>query len=253
MFEAFHKLLHSEKGNPITPGPSYEIENQEEITYLLSLAFKSRTLLSARIKGQEEIFTTAIIGIYDEYDFFVMDELTPNQGNPALIEAREILLFGRLDGVELRFRSSLIQENEKNGIAFYKMTLPKKILYRQKRLDHRISTSSINIPFRGRVGKGVKTIITGHVTNLSRKGIGIILDNRIDVHAGEVIPTCKVNLPGEGNILFSLEVCFYAWDNHNNRGRIGGKFCKIDASCQRKIQRTLKRIERARVKRQGQV
>ena len=166
-------------------------------------------------------------------------------------------LSGRLAGVDIRFSTQLIDAKAKGGVAFYKAEMPQDVFFLQRREDFRVPTSGARITFHALRGEGGHQIIKGHVNDLSRRGIGVILDDPITLQRGEILPSCSLSIDreageedwGEGDVSFSLEVCFSA--NNDQRGitRMGGRFDTIDPESMRKVSQLLNQLERAQARR----
>lgn len=243
------KRIFPDKEPDASPQSDHEIIEREQIVALLMRATTHHVLFSVRLPEQANTFSTALLGIYDEHEFIILDELTPEQGHQMLVNGVEMRLSGRLEGVELNFRTSLLEIREKSGVAYYKTNLPTTLRYYQQRNAYRIPSRGVGITFHGLRGKGMRQMLKGYVNDLSRDGAGIILSDEIHLYKGEILPSCIISVPGEGEITFSLEVCFCTRNSQLQVTRIGGRFKNIDQTSLRKIRRSLNRIERAQTRR----
>jgi c-di-GMP-binding flagellar brake protein YcgR len=227
----------------------FRVETKDQVVALLVRASSTHVLFRVELPGQEHTFSTALLGIYDEHDFIILDELSPETGHRLLRNGDKISLSGRLDGVVLRFSAQLLEVRKKNGIAFYKATLPPNLYYGQQRSACRIPSSGADINFHALRGRGSSQILKGYVSDLSREGVGIILTEEVELYQGEIIPSCIVRLPDEGEVSFSLEVCFCKQNAKQQVTRVGGKFTQIDPSSLQKIRKVLYRMERKHTRR----
>ncbi len=250
MFNALLNIIPTKSGKARSGRSTYKITGAKQIIALLTQAHTAHCLFFARFKDQPEQFTTALLGVYPKHGFLVLDELSPKEGHELLLQDGSPQLIGKIDGVDLRFDTRLIEAREKSGIAFYKMTLPESVIYRQLRQDHRVSTGALKLPFRGYRGKGYQQGLRGYVCDLSRSGIGVILEETVTtLYPGEVLPACTVKLPGAGEVLFSLEVRHSRPNKQREITRIGGRFEEIDADSRKKIVRLINELERQQCKR----
>ena len=228
---------------------SYRIQDQKQLAALFHLAYENHALFFIFFEDQPNPFTTAVLGVYPEHGFLVLDELAPREGHDLLLQRGEFRATGKVDGVDLRFRSRLIEAREKSGIAFYKVEIPESAFYRQQREEHRVSTSGERIRFRGYRGRAYQQTLNGYLTDLSHTGLGVVLEELAPLYQGETLPTCSIHLPDHGEALFSLKVRFAHQNRQREVTRIGGKFAEIDKESYRKIVRTITRLERERCKR----
>ncbi len=243
------KFFGREKLPTYRSSASYRIRDQKQLAALFNLAYESHALFFVYFEDQPNPFTTAVLGIYPEHGFLVLDELAPKEGHELLLQRGRFQASGKVDGVDLRFRSRLIEAREKSGIAFYKVEIPESAFYRQQREEHRVSTSGEHIRFRGYRGRAYRQTLNGYITDLSHTGLGIVVEELAPLYQGETLPTCSIHLPDYGEALFSLKVRFAHQNRQRDVTRVGGKFAEIDKESYRKIVRTITRLERERCKR----
>jgi len=248
MFDLLRRIFSDKAPNP-PPAANHQVDETEQILALLIRASTHKVLFSVRLPEHNNTFSTALLGIYDEHEFIVLDELSPEQGHRLLEIGGVMELSGRLEGVELCFTTSLLEIREKNGVAYYKTGMPTRLEYYQHRTAFRIPSRALGISFHGLRGKGMRQIVKGYVNDLSRDGAGIILTEGIDLYKGEILPSCIISVPGEGEIAFSLEVCFCNRKAQQQITRIGGRFKNIDHVSLQKIRRSLNRLERIQTRR----
>ncbi|MCB1759822.1 MAG: flagellar brake protein [Gammaproteobacteria bacterium] len=221
----------------------FRVIAKEQVVALLLRASATHLLFRVELPGQAHSFSTALLGIYDEHDFLILDELSPEFGDRLLRVGQRITLTGRLEGVVLSFSTQLLEIRKKNGAAFYKARLPATLHYQQQRSANRVTSSGADIDFHALRGRGSSQLLKGYVSDLSREGVGIILTDEVELYPGEIISSCLLRLPGEGEISFSLEVCFCKTDRQQQFTRLGGRFEVIDPSSLQKILRVLKRMQ----------
>ncbi len=230
-------------------GGSFQVSNPKHLNLLLTNAYETHALFLAYFKDHPEQYTTALLGVYPEHGFIVLDEFSPKEGHELLLEKNECKVTGKLDGVDLRFSVKLIEARTKSGIAFYKIETPKTVFYRQRREDFRVSTGAENIPFLGYRGKDYQQTLRGSVVDISAEGMGILLDDAVNIYPGDLLPACTVTLPNKEKILFSLEARCVQTNRERGTSRIGGRFAEIDHPSHRKVVRLLKKLEREQCKR----
>jgi c-di-GMP-binding flagellar brake protein YcgR len=250
MFDALFGKTSTNSGKVRSGRSTYKITSPKQIATLLNQAHQAHCLLYTRFKDNPERFNTALLGIYPKQGFLVLDELTPKEGHELLLTEKQVQVIGKVDGVDLRFDTRLLEAREKSGIAFYKMALPDSVIYRQLRQEHRVSTGALRMTFRGYRGQGYQQALRGFVCDLSRGGIGVILEEMPTLYPGDIMPACTVVLPQQEEILFSLEVRHSRPNSQREITRIGGRFEEIDADSRRKIVRLINKLEREKCKRQ---
>ncbi len=249
MFKALQKVFGtpSRASHPMITG--HHVKDREQVVSLLIQIHQAHVLLNVTVGDHKAQYSSALLGIYEEHGFIVLDELTPEEGHHRLLEQHDLKVAGRLEGVEFRFATRLQEAREKSSIAFYKVDLPEEIYYRQRRKDFRIPSRGLATRFHGLRGKGQRQILKGYVNDLSRKGIGLILEDDVSLSQGEVLPSCIIKIPGEKEIAFSLEVRFSRYNQQQQVTRVGGRFRDIDRESLRRICSTINKLERAQARR----
>ncbi len=244
------KLLHRNKGTEADSQAPFKITHCSEIVSLLQQAYRGRTIFSVHLKGDTQLYSTLLLGIYADHGFFVLDELTPKEGHEQLLNNQTLQISGRVEGVMLSFTTRLIEAREKAGVPFYKIAMPEFVLYKQQRKEHRISTTGHWMPFHGIESFKTKKALRGYVSDLSQKGIGLIVeDTELPLNRQDILSNCRVTLPDEEEAPFSLEVRFIAENRSRKVTRVGGLFNAIDEGTLRRIVRTKNKLEREQCKR----
>lgn len=228
---------------------AYLLDTPQQINPLLKQIHKGHILLSAHFKEGQRASSTAILGIYVEHGFIVLDELTPKLGHKQFLETKEVTIRCRLDGVDVGFKSRLIEAREKDSVAFYKVSIPTVVRHMQRRHDHRVATRGTTIPFEAYQAENGNRPIRGELSDISRHGIGVILRDSVKLNAEDVLSNCNITLPEFGKVSFSLEVRFFARNDASKTARLGGRFNEIDRESVQKISRIINVLERAEAKR----
>ncbi len=249
MFESLRNAISSSGDKKAGYKSEFILDNPQQIAPLLKQIHKARTLLNTSFKGSKNSYGTAILGIYIEHGFLVLDELTPKSGHKHLLEEREILVRCRQDGVDVAFKTTLVEAREKDGVAFYKVAIPQVMRYVQRRQDHRVATRGENIPFHAYSEKSGSQPLRGQLFDLSRNGLGVTLQESITLNPGDILTNCTINLPGGGKALCSLEVRYFGRSKTSKTARLGGLFTEIDQESRQKISHAISLLEREEAKR----
>jgi len=237
-----------------TQGSSrFAVTRRSSITRLLQLIERRQVLLNVQWPGEQQRYATALLGIYPEHGFIVLDELNPRDGHDKLVERGELTAVGRLEGVSVKLTTRLLEMRSKDGVAFYKAAFPEQIYYLQRRESHRVSLVGLPTPFQGQLDRSGDTqTVTGSVGDLSAEGVGLLLDGDVRLQVGETLNRCRIRLPQSGNVSFDLEVRFAAYLPARQLTRIGARLLNVDKFSRHGIEATIARLERdlARRKRQ---
>ena len=111
------------------------ITNPTRVARLLEQLAKHHTLLTVKIAGQKENYTSCIVGL--DAPYVLLDELLPSSGHQALLTERSLQVTGQLEGIHIRFIATLERVDNLDNVITYYTNLPGQLEYRQRRLDHR--------------------------------------------------------------------------------------------------------------------
>ncbi|MEJ1396258.1 MAG: flagellar regulator YcgR PilZN domain-containing protein [Candidatus Sedimenticola sp. (ex Thyasira tokunagai)] len=248
MLDVLSKLTHKEEKQLIATSGHY-VTDLDLIIHLLNQARHTRTLLTATFPENPHRYATAVLGVYEEYDLLVLDELIPRRGHDQLLEHGKIELSGFMEGVDLRFKTELIEARSQDGVAFYKVVIPDRLYYLQRRSDHRVPPGMSGMPFQGYRGKQAQQLLRGYLFDVSRNGVGIILQGVATLRPGEVLSGCTLPLPNGEIMTFSLEVRFVSKNKRRSVTRLGGRFKEVEKATLRKIRQMVNKLERDEAKR----
>lgn len=228
----------------------FAVTRKSSITRLLQLLERRKVLLNVQWPGERQLYATALLGIYPEHGFIVLDELNPRVGHERLLERGELTAIGRLDGVSIKLTTRLREMREKDGVAFYKFAFPQQIYYVQRRDSHRVSLIGTPTRFEGRWNRSDGGIrVAGTVGDLSAEGVGLLLDGELPLRQGDTLTLCTIRLPQDGGVTFDLEVRHATWLPARQLTRVGARLLNIDVFSRHRVEAAIARMERDLAKR----
>jgi c-di-GMP-binding flagellar brake protein YcgR len=228
----------------------FAVTRKTSITRLLQLLERRKVLLNVQWPGERQLYATALLGIYPEHGFIVLDELNPRVGHDKLLERGELTAIGRLDGVSVKLTTRLQEMRVKEGVAFYKFAFPQQIYYVQRRDSHRVSLVGTPTRFEGRwEHTSGTTKLTGSVGDLSAEGVGLLLDGELLLRTGDTLTFCRIRLPQDDSVTFDLEVRHATYLPARKLTRVGARLLNIDVFSRHRIESAIARMERDLAKR----
>jgi len=202
-------------------------------------------LLCARVPGCERPANTAIVDIKEQRGVFYLDELNNENAHRALLLSRQLRIDCRLQGMALRFTTTLLNIENDAGLALYEMALPKLITRVQRRDNFRLRlTPGLVVPVTipDLEGETVK----GEAFDLSATGIGAFLHTRNSPDCGKVLSDVTLSLPRNRPMKANLEIRFARQNAPQHMLRIGARFIDLEPGQERQIARFLAEQQRKR-------
>lgn len=250
MLQALKRLFGLDR-SALSSTPRYRISSPEQITQLIAQAQDALVLFTATLDDCPEQFRTSLLEIDPEQGLLLLDELSPHEGHELALQRKALSLSGRLNGASLRFKIRIVETVEKSGIAMYKALLPPLVYYHQRRKFTRLIIANQEAPFRAYAGSRLPDPLQGHAYDISPVGIGVLLQQVVALEVGDILSDCRISLPREGSIEFSLNVRVAVVNHERGVTRIGGQLTKLADVDACKIRRFLDRLEQQRTRRTG--
>lgn len=214
----------------------------------LERLLEQRILITAWINGHAQGYTTTItdVSIQDE-EYMILNELRPMDGNELIKATPTIKLTTQLDGVAIDFSANVNECHRKNGISYYKVTIPKSLNYYQRRASIRVPLSAAqSLPATLTTENNLT--LQGDIADISIGGIRIrFTKNLPETLEPDQILKCSFPLPPDGKQNLTCQVLVRAVkEQHEGRkvAFIGGQFVSITTSQERQIERSVMLLQR---------
>lgn len=234
-------MASKEKSSTYKPLTDSEvISNPAKISRLLERFTKGYNPLAVQIKGHKELYTSSIISVDEKQ--ILLDELLPSTGNQLLMAEHALQATGKLDGVDVRFTTSLKHTDDENTLTFY-MNLPERIEYRQRRLSYRARipmSMQLTVVIENKNSPKTK----GTLRDLSYGGAGIIfLADDSHIKTG-IQYDCIIKLPDGEDINCTIRLRYSKNIPSQKTQLIGVQFTGLLPEQSRHIGRCINELER---------
>jgi len=216
--------------------------------YMVSLLRRlqaARALISLKIDKDSTVYNSIVIDANCENDELFLDEVSSKSGHKKIKKGTLINVDGRLQGVRMQFRSSVLEIETGNSIAMYRLALPQNITYSQRRRHFRAHVNyeqklaiSLPIPMKQR--------IVGDIIDLSASGFCSRLDytDAISLQEEQAIYAATINLPNQNQITCDIEVRSVRQYADKGYTLIGSKFTEIQPNQQTHLERIVAMLDR---------
>ena len=237
-----------EETSPQTPArpEGDHIEDPAFIACLLRRAAAQRSLVTVTLPSGGR-YLSAILEVDLEGGHLLLDGLTPPEGHRQLLQHPELTIHARLRGVEASFQAKIEQFLSDERGPLYRLPLPRRLRYRQRRNHHRVPVPrTLELPVTWRLEEGGEPI-QGRLCDLSRAGAGIEVDEAAvpaEVRTGTRLRDCTLALPGGDRIRAEAEVRFVGRPDPAGRVRMGVRLAALDPRDRRRLERAVAWLER---------
>ena len=167
------------------------LTDPDVIRVLLARLVAARCPVFVFIEGDEERYGTVLLELDAAAHVLIADELIPKHGHARMRRGAMLKIASRIEGVEVRFRSSVRAVDSDTHVAAYMLELPDALDYREQRTTKRTRTFEVGAELRDPSG----AVVPARVLDLSIEGI------RLSVPAPHPFDetarcSCTVWLPG---------------------------------------------------------
>lgn len=240
MFASLKRVIQGDRD------PAHDkVTGRGRVVSLIRQLQHDHELLCIKVPGFPDQSNTAILGVKDELNCFLLDELSNPAAHEAFLRTRKALVECRLRGMELRFGCRLLKVDTRESIAIYAVSFPERIARTQRRRDYRLRLSPglatpLTVPrFEGRQ-------VSGEVFDLSIGGLGAFLNTRGVPNRAEMLSDVSVALPQSRPFTANLEIRFARLDGPHRMLRIGARFVNLNQKQQRQLSQFLAEQQRKR-------
>ena len=215
---------------------------------LLHQLMEKRALLAVTLKDHQQSFSSAILDVDHENDYFILDELKPEQGDDILKQAPSLQISSHLGGISMSFKATVSEFGQEDNIPFYKLPLPKSINYLQRRQAVRVKLSASNVvSVTFSLADGQK--LTGELDDISIGGLRVrFKQNLPNSLAKSEKLSCSFELPPDNKEVINCNFLIHSIKHEKNKfgpAFIGGEFKDLHKPLEKELQRTIMILQRA--------
>ena len=221
------------------------VDPRESRHLLLKKIYEAHCLLDIRLDADDSAYQSAIIELVPDAGYLVIDTLTPAGGDARAAQLPGLRIRTRLQGMEIKFASHIVQRGSQAGLAYYKVRYPQDIESPQRRASYRVT-----VPFdRGvpvRFETRTRAWVRGEIRDLSPHGFCARLlagdVKNIQDECGQRT-ACEIDLPGHGTLRAVVEVRHMLPSRARSAPRVGARFIALDARSERQLERCVAELD----------
>jgi flagellar brake protein len=245
---AFNSKLGTEDVSP------YQVHSRREIIGLLRALHERNQLVSMQADGADSV-VTSVLEVDEDARLVVIDRAPSNLVNQRLLDSDNVSFETLLDNIRIMFFADKVGECLYDERPALYIKIPDSVVRLQRREHYRVPTPvasplrcTISVPPDADGNGGGTVVVT--LKDISGGGIGVVDEKKLlDNTIGRVYKNCRIDLPGSGTVVATLQVC-NSHDLQLSNGKairkIGCMFVDLPAPMTASVQRYITRLERER-------
>ena len=227
------------------------VTRQASIFSVLRALQKSRAPLAITFRGHgNQTFTSIILKVDLNEGYFLLDEIAPPSGHQYALSGNIFSIQANDKGVQVFFGdNSIIGTGYNDGAAVYKVLLPKKLIYKQRRDAYRAHIAIADQVEVKLISYERQKPLVGRIIDISSTGCKVEFPYIIDpaLTEFEVFDEINFDLPEpefNTSVLCAAEArrAIYLEDRHITQ--CGFRFLSPDGRNQREIDRFVAYLQR---------
>jgi c-di-GMP-binding flagellar brake protein YcgR len=222
-----------------------DVTSQSEIRGMLRRILKHHTLVTVRLPAPGGEYCSALVDVVGDEGYWLLDELPESASQHKVAPGHVLRIRGRLDGVEFRFKSRVEATGESDGAGFYKMRIPERLRYEQKRSNYRAPVSagqSITVELHTSGGE----VLKGELRNISNGGFRVALkaSGQTVPSRGDVLPKCAIIIATRDEICCEAEVRYVRPQKSTRSWSLGARFVGLEPAQHRRVCELVAELQR---------
>ena len=221
------------------------ISDRVRIVSVIGRLYQGRVALTITLPDSKIRSKSMILELNQDTGRFILNKLQPDSAHDKFLESKKFYAFGQIKGVEIRFSSNLIDVLTEGDDIYYRITIPDKIDYHQRRAFHRVSLGHVDtIPVILTLENG--TSIEGQMDDISAGGISILFSRDLptSLQYGSTIKQCTFRVPDGNQVECELQIRFINHGHDTSLPKIGAQFINMEKPLRQTIQRFVMVMDR---------
>lgn len=228
---------------------SITLSSIEDILHLLKKIQSKHSLLTITIETSDECYGSTILEVNRDNNYLVLDELYPVAGHNKIEKETNIAISANHAGAFVHFTAIVEATGENAKGAYYKIPVPEKVEYHQRRNTFRI-TASISKPIKVNLVNEDEILLKAELRDISHGGVCLRVNaaSHINFQNGDTIPTCLIQVGDDRKVMCSLNVCHVELMEETGVIRIGAEFSDMSKFDRRELEHFIASLEREIIK-----
>jgi c-di-GMP-binding flagellar brake protein YcgR len=225
-----------------------DIRHNQKINGIFQLLKENRTPLRITLPDSNKAFSSNILAVDLANRLFTLDEIYPVDGHKLFESTGMLIAEAELRGAKITFEARLVSSDNSRPIASYNCQIPESVSYIQRRGEYRVSVPPSHMLQITAEHRKTRQLLQGNLTDLSTQGIGVNFNTAHTIKPGDQLTNCHLLLPTNETVDFAIEVR-HIESTALDTIRVGGTMLELDNRSGELINRLVRQLERANIKR----
>jgi len=221
----------------------YHIITRPQILALLRRITENRSLLTVKIEGFNDVYSSTVLAINTRKNLLAIDEPFPQAYEP-ISRNTTLHCYTRLDGISISFSCKVHTKSRANGSYCYELSIPDTINHHQRRRHYRVPLSWTNATLSFTLPD--QSQHDAIVTDMSISGIGAALSAAKTVLLEKNIFLIKsiLNIANNPPIDADLQVRSIRADTPDEPVYFGARFVNLETTQAQLLQQLVTQLDR---------
>ncbi|MFJ7886357.1 flagellar brake protein [Pseudomonas sp. NPDC096917] len=228
------------------PQPPKVLTTPLEIASNLRMLQESHDPLIITFNDRTQRFQSYMVEVNREASTMALDEMIPRDGERFIEAGIPFRVEGFHDGVRIAWEcNSPLSIDDSGEHRCYRATLPKEVIYHQRRNAFRAALKLAHLVDVNVAGEKLKAPIKGKLLDVSATGCKLRFEGDISerIQLGQVYESFSAALPF-GHMTTPVELRYLHFEERMNITFAGMRFHNISGAVQRQVERFVYQLQR---------
>ena len=228
------------------PQPPKVLTTPLEIASNLRMLQESHDPLIITFNDRTQRFQSYLVEVNREASTMALDEMIPRDGERFIEAGIPFRVEGFHDGVRIAWEcNSPLSIDDSGEHRCYRATLPKEVIYHQRRNAFRAALKLAHLVDVNVAGEKLKAPIKGKLLDVSATGCKLRFEGDISerIQLGQVYESFSAALPF-GHMTTPVELRYLHFEERMNITFAGMRFHNISGAVQRQVERFVYQLQR---------
>ena len=225
---------------------SQHLTDPDDIHRVLNALLISRSLITVALPGTRLLSASMVIAIERDSNYWLIDALSEPEIQRELANGQRLIVRAAYGGIQVSCDAQLQAINASDTGPLLQLSLPSKVLHRQRRAAYRADIAAQDRPVVSLQSSKRGAPLEGVVFDISAEGAGVLFDRfvRPPIEPGELF-TCPQIHPELPEQTWTLIAKHPQYDRQTDKYRCGFSFRGLTAADTKRLGQWVLGVQRA--------